>query len=123
MPPTMEFNLTPVNPNGRPRDEVRITSICALPYGDGRRIHLHVVLTPFQERPTLHVQVFGPSGRVAGSLSVIESDAHDIELTVHVRGEIEPGLHRVQAVLQFGEDPPQDTAETALEIAPPSSYY
>jgi len=123
MPPTMEFNLTPVNPNGRPRDEVRITSISALPYGDGRRVHLHIVLTPFQERPTLHVQVISPSGLVAGSLSVIESDALDLELTVHVRGEIEPGLHRVQAVLQFGEDPPQDAAETALEIAPPSSYY
>ena len=123
MPPTMEFNLTPVNPDGRPRDEVRITSITALPYGDARRIHLHILLTPFQQRPTLHVQVKSPSGRVAGSLSIIESDAHDIELTVHLRGEVEPGLHRVQAELQYGDDPPQDTAETTLEIAPPSSYY
>src|SRR3972149_2426462 len=123
MPPTMEFNLTPVNPNGRPRNEVRITSISALPYGDGRRIHLRVVLTPFQERPTLHVEVISPSGRVAGSLSVIVSEGHDIELTVHVRGEVEPGLTRGQAVLQSGEDPPQDTAETTLKIAPPSSYY
>jgi len=123
MPPTMEFNLTPANPNGRPRQEVRITSITALPYGDARRIHLHVVLTPFQERPTLHVQVISPSGRVAGSLSIIESDAHEVELTVHVRGKFEPGLHRVRAVLQYGQDPPQDTAETTLEIASPGSYY
>ncbi len=123
MPRTMEFNLTPVDPNGLPREEVRITSISALPYGDARRIHLHILLTPFQDRPTLHIQVISPSGRSAGSLSIIECDAHDMDLTVHMRGEVEPGTHRIQAVLQFGEDPPHDEAETTLEIPPPSAYY
>jgi hypothetical protein len=40
-----------------------------------------------------------------------------------MRGEIEPGTHRIQVVLQFGEDPPQDMAETTLEVASPSTYY
>ena len=123
MPPQMEFNLSPIDPQARPREQVRFTSLTALPYGDGRRIRLHLVLTPFQERPTVHIQVLGPSGSPSGSLSIIESDAHDVELTVHLRDPIEPGTHRIQAVLQYGDDPPQDAAETTLEIAPPSSYY
>jgi len=123
MPPQMEFNLSPTDPQARPREQVKFTSLTALPHGDGRRIRLHLVLTPFLERPTVHIQVLDPSGSPAGSLSIIESDAPDVELTVHLRDPIEPGTHRIQAVLQYGDDPPQDAAETTLEIASPSSYY
>ncbi len=123
MPPSMEFNLTPRDPEARPPHEVRITSIGARPYGDGRRILLHLQLTPFEERPSVHVEVTSPSGRLAGSVSIVESDSPEMELTVHLRGEIEPGLHRIQAFLQYGDQPAQDRAETSLEIEPPSSYY
>ncbi len=123
MLPSMEFNLTLHNPDARPPHEVRITSISARPYGDGRRILLHLQLTPFEERPSIHVEATAPSGRVAGSLSIIESDSPEMELTLHLHGEVEPGPHHIQAFLQYGDQPAQDHAETDLVIEPPSSYY
>jgi hypothetical protein len=123
MPRLMEFNLAPHNPDARPPGEVRITSISARPYGDGRRILLHVQLTPFEERPSVHVEATTPSGRIAGSLSIIESDSPELELTLHLRGEIEPGVHHIQAFLQYGDQPPQDHAETSVVVEPPSTYY
>ncbi len=119
----MEFNLTPHTPDARPSHEVRFTSIHARPYGDGRRILLNLQLTPFEERPSIHVEVTTPSGRLAGSLSIIESDSPEIELTVHLRGASEAGLYHIQAFLQYGDQPAQDRAETSLMIEPPSAYY
>jgi hypothetical protein len=74
----------------QPRDKTKIEKLAARPYPDGWRVRVNVDVTPFQERPSLEVQVITAAGKVIAQLSIIETMHHSMEFTVHVRGLSNP---------------------------------
>jgi hypothetical protein len=109
------------NDNLLPRDEVRIESVKATPYPDGRRIHVEVTITPFRERPNLEIAILNAQEKVVSTAIAIMS--FRLALTMHLRGVTDPtGSYAVRVHLYYEDAAtPQDTHTAALTIpeAPP----
>lgn len=106
----MEIPIFPISGPLHPRDEVRIEAVEVTPYPDRQRIHIHIVVTPFQERPNLLLAAHNEADRLVSELNVIETMHHDMEFTMHLRGVENPaGLYTMTVDLFYeSRQPPQD---------------
>ena len=104
----------------RPRSEVRIREVTAVPYPDGRRVRLAIQLTPFEERPNLEIEVLSASGEQVATMTLVESLQHELELTVHLRESRPEGEYRALVAVHYTGEPPVDTRDTSFAIRPPS---
>ena len=100
--------------------ETRITALHAEPYPDGRRVHVNVEMTPFQQRPHLEVNLFNADSDMVATVSVVEPMSWKIEFTLHIRGE-RSGPYRLEAKLFYPEGPAAEPYEITFEAAPPSA--
>ena len=94
----------------QPRDQVKIEALQITPYPDRFRVHVHIRVTPFQERPNLLLVAHDEQDRVVSELNIIETMHHDMEFTMHLRGVDEPaGVYTLTADLFYEtRKPPQD---------------
>jgi len=90
-----------------PPDEVRIRRVDVQVWPDGRKLKVSLELDPFQKKPSVELIVISPSEQQAASAEVIETMIRQIELNLHLRGEIEPGEHTLNVVLFYAEMPEQ----------------
>ncbi|MGQ9887018.1 MAG: hypothetical protein ACUVSX_00880 [Aggregatilineales bacterium] len=106
----MDIPLFPSNKTPRPRSEIRIERLEAIPYPDRVRVLIRLQVTPFQERPNLLLVVHDAQNRVVSELSIIETMHHDMEFTMHLRGLSDPaGAYTLTADLFYEtRNPPQD---------------
>jgi hypothetical protein len=106
--------------DGLPPEQVRIQALRAEPWPeDGRRVRVHLDVTPFQERPNIEVSIAGESGQEAANVTIIESiDAHMV-FTMHIRGNHPSGRFTLSASLAYPEigvvDQKSEVFETAVE--------
>jgi hypothetical protein len=111
------------NDNLLPRDEVRVESVKAAPYPDGKRVHVEITVTPFRERPNLEIAILDADGKIVSASSAIAIMSFRVALTMHLRGVTHPAGDYTVRVQLYYEDPaaPQDTRTAPLNIpqAPP----
>lgn len=90
--------------DGLPPQEVRIQALRAEPWSeDGRRVRIHLDVTPFLERPNIEVAIANERGEAVASVSIIESiDAH-MAFTMHLRGDPSNGKFTLSASLLYPE--------------------
>jgi hypothetical protein len=107
----MDIPIFPVSGETKPKSEIRIETLEITPYPDRFRVHIHLVVTPFQERPNLLLIAHDEQDQIVSELNVIETMHHDMEFTMHIRGKAEPaGLYTLTADLFYEtRNPPQDT--------------
>lgn len=103
-----------------PPEEVRIREFRAEAWPDSRRVRVYLEVDPFQKRPNADILITDKQDRKLASASIIESMDRKMEITMHLRGEVTPGEHRVKAVLFYTqaveeEDAPQDQTDMANE--------
>lgn len=79
-----------------PPREVRITEVTAQPAPDGRRVALHITLTPFLEYPNLEVTLFRPDGDEERSLTIVGTMERRLALTLHIKQPEPGGQYRAQ---------------------------
>jgi hypothetical protein len=99
-----------------PPEEVRIQSVSAEPYPDGRRVRVAVEMTPFQMRPWLELTLVDSQGDEIAAADVIEPLNYKIELTLHVRKADPSGLYTLAVRLYYPEQTDNDRKELAFEI-------
>lgn len=87
-----------------PPESVRLVDLRAEPYPDGRRVRVHLELTPFQKRPEIELELTDTDGNPCGSASLIEPMGWSVELTMHIRaaGAVRPPL-TLTAILLYDE--------------------
>lgn len=90
-----------------PPEEVRIRQLRAEVWPDGRRVRVFLEVDPFQKRPSVELTIQDSDGQMLASASIIESMTRQIELTMHLRGEIQPGWVQLSAVLFYLAPPPE----------------
>ena len=114
----MEIPIFPSDRAPKPRNEVRIEELVITPYPDRFRVHIHIIVTPFQERPNLLLVAHDDNDRIVSELNVIETMHHDMEFTMHLRGLDDPtGVYTLTADLFFEtRDPPHDQMIEAFTI-------
>ncbi len=72
-----------------PPEEVRIREFSASPYPDGRRVRIQLEVTPFLKRPSGEILLKNADGIVIASANIIETMTRKMELTLHLRSEVE----------------------------------
>jgi len=102
-----------------PPEEVRIREFRAEAWPDGRRVRVYLEVDPFQKRPNADLFITDRQDRKLASASIIESMDRKMEITMHLRGEVSPGEHRVKAVLFYTQaleaDEPQGQEDSPQE--------
>lgn len=94
----------------QPRDKVKIEALEITPYPDRFRVHIHIKVTPFEERPNLLLVAHDERDQIVSELNIIETMHHDMEFTMHLRNVEDPaGVYTFTADLFYEtRNPPQD---------------
>jgi hypothetical protein len=102
----------------KPKDQVKIEEVEVTPYPDRFRVHIHIRVTPFMERPNLLLVAHDDEDRVVSELNIIETMHPDMEFTMHIRNVHDPaGLYTLSADLFYEtRNPPQDRHIEAFSI-------
>jgi hypothetical protein len=80
---------------------VRFTDVGVRPYNDGRRVKLSFKMTPFQERPSVEATVTNGDGLAVATMNLIEAMETDFDFTLHLRGPVPSGKHRIELMLFY----------------------
>ena len=97
----MEITIRDSNSVPLPPDETRIVALRAEPWPDRRRVAVDVEITPFQQRPNLHISIQDTEGREVGSVGAMQIRQTKMSFTVHVRRPDTPGQYTVSAFLAY----------------------
>jgi hypothetical protein len=114
----MEIPLFPSDSAPQPKENVRIEELEITPYPDRFRVHIHIKVTPFLERPNLILVAHNDQDQIVSELNVIETMHHDMEFTMHIRNVTDPaGAYTLTADLFYEtRNPPQDRQIETFEI-------
>ena len=108
-----EDNLQRMTP-----EETRITSLSAEPYPDGYRLRVNIAVTPFQKRPYIEVTLNDANGDEVASSSIVEPLSWKLELTMHIRGELN-NPYTVEAKLFYPDGPSTEPLTFSFDVKPP----
>lgn len=111
----------------QPPELVKIESLSARVYPDGRRVRLDIKLTSFLERPNLELTITNAAGQAVAALAIVESMDSKFEMTAHLRGPQPRGVYTLRGELFYGGSPsesgspavaesPRQVAEVTFEI-------
>jgi hypothetical protein len=113
------FNIDP-DLKRLPPEETRIISLDAKPYEDGRRVHIYLELTPFQQPPYIEFNLTDSQGNDAGSASIIEPPRWKHELTMHIKySKQTTGEFQLTARLFYPEKEEQDKRVITFTLPDP----
>lgn len=98
------FNFQPFPPeDALPPEKVRFTELRVEPWPDGRRVRVHVGITPFQQRPYLNARLLNAEEQEIASATVVETMENKLVFTMHIRGKQINGQFTLLASLSYPE--------------------
>jgi hypothetical protein len=114
----MEITFHDANEAPQAPSDTRIIVLSAEPWPDGHRVSVQVQLTPYQQRPNLHISICDAQGQEKASVGAVHIRQTQIAFTIHLRHLDTAGQYRVVAYVAYA-DPDLgivDQAETTFEI-------
>jgi len=96
-------HFNPLQPmaNGKPPSEVRVTSLRAEPWPDGRRIRVLVTVTPFLERPDVTAFIYDEAGEEVSTINIVETMDVRMAFTMHIRSPQVSGRYTLSVALSY----------------------
>jgi len=88
-------------PDARPPEDVRFTELRVEPWPDGKKVRVHVSLTPFQQNPNLDALITDSANREAAHASIIEIADPRFVFTLHIRAQSVNGVYTLTANLSY----------------------
>jgi hypothetical protein len=101
-----------------PPSEVRFTELRVEPWPDGRRVRVHITLTPFQENPSLEAVLSSADHQHLASASIIETIENRMVFTMHLRPAVAGVLYHLTAVILYPDLGVVDERSTSFEVHP-----
>ena len=114
----MEFFFSEDNLNRMTPEETNITTLSAMPYPDGYRVHVKIEMTPFQKRPHIDVLLKDADREEVASTTIVEPLNWKIEFTMHIRGELN-NPYTIEARLYYPDGPSQEPQTFDFDVKPP----
>ena len=99
-----------------PPDEIAFREFVVEPLADGRRVRLSLSVTPFQQRPSIEVEILDPGQQQVSLTSIVEATEASMSLTMHLRGEARTGEYTALARLYYPPHPPVDQVRAAFML-------
>ena len=89
------------DPDARAPSDVRFTELRVEPWPDGRRVRVHVSLTPFQTNPNLDAVINNNVSEEVAHSSIIEIADVRFVFTMHIRSQNVKGQFTLVARLSY----------------------
>lgn len=89
------------DPLAQSPQDVKIKQLGLYIYPDGRRVAVGFELTPFIERPCIEIRITNQNGESAGSMNVIETNAPNFSLTMHLRDKMPTSHYQLTATIYY----------------------
>lgn len=86
-----------------PPVDVRFLDLHVEPWGDNRRIRVHIRLTPFQKPPDLVTTLVDATGMEAASALIVENIDFDLVFTLHIRLPDAREPFELTSQIQYGD--------------------
>lgn len=112
----MEFFFPEDNLQRTPPEETKIISLNAEPYGDGRRVHVDIEMSPFATRPHLEFNLTDSEGQEISTASFVEPMNWKLEFTLHVRVKPADGPLDLEARLFYPDGPEAEPVTIRFEL-------
>lgn len=97
------FNPSEQAEDALPPEQVRFLDLHAEPWPDGRRVRVHVTLTPFRQPPNLEASIFTLQGLEVSHVSIIENVDDRFVITMHLRDRDPQSEYRLEALVSYPE--------------------
>jgi hypothetical protein len=91
--------------DGLPPDQVRFIEVRIEPWpDDGRKVRVHLQITPFLERPNIEVTIKDPQEEEVASIYIVETIEDRMVFTMHLRSpEMIHGKYTLSASMSYQE--------------------
>ena len=109
--PPIEFELEPQSP-----ENIRIRNVKLELYPDRRRVKVGIRLTPFIDPPNIDINVQDASENLVANATIIGASEPELDLTLHLRGEVGVGEYTFHLTLGYQENESIDRSELTLQI-------
>jgi len=83
--------------------DVRFEDVHVEPWPDGRRVRIHIQITPFKTYPNLDAIISNEDGRESTRASIIETAEDRLVFTMHIRGSRIEGKYKLETTLSYPE--------------------
>ena len=103
----MEIFFQDPNEIPLPPEAVRLVDLRADPQPGGKRLKVHLEITPFQKRPSAELTLTDPAGEQVAQASILETMARKLELNLHLRYASPAGKYTLTATLYYQTPPSQ----------------
>jgi len=104
----LDLNIVDPSEIPVPPEDVRIRRLVITPVGDGGRLKVEIDLTPFQQRPTLHLTIRDSRGEEVASTSIIEAMSPKMSFTLHLRRPDPGGVYQAECLVRYIDGPNVD---------------
>jgi len=99
-----------------PPDQVSFRSVEVEPYPDAQRLLVRLSVTPFQERPTIDLEVLDEQGDRVAASSIVEATEAAMSLTLHLQHSAPDVQFTLVARLLYEEHGEVDRGEAQFVI-------
>ncbi len=100
LPPEFQFFFDDPNDPKRPPDEVEVRELRAEVLSH-HRVRVYLVLSPYEQRPHIEIDILNPAGHSVGHLSIVEPLNPRMDFVLYLREEAPQGRYRVVASVQY----------------------
>lgn len=114
-----DFSFDEPLKNALPPEAVRFVDASVEPWPDGRRVRVHISITPFKQRPSLEAAIETTAGEEVASTSIIETMTPRLVFTMHIRRQEVTGEYLLTARLTYPEIDSVDRVSVPFKIEPP----
>ncbi len=97
------FNPFQQDENALSPENVRILDLHVEPWLDGKRVRVHITLTPFQQPPDLELSILNDQEQEVSHVTVVENIDDKLVLTMHLRVPEPQGDYVLKAIVSYKE--------------------
>ena len=97
-------------------ENVRFREVRLKLYPDGRRVKVGVQITPFITPPNIEINVYDQSEIGVASASIIGPSGPNLEITLHLRGELAAREYEFHLTLGYQENEIVDQKVVMLQL-------
>jgi hypothetical protein len=100
-----------------PLDEVRFVEVHVEPWPDGRRLRVHITLTPFTTPPNLQATLLNEQDEEIASANIIETVVERLVFTMHIPAQAVGSQYKLAADLMYPDLGVVDHRMVTFEIS------
>lgn len=106
--------------DGLPPEKVRFIELRTEPWpNQARRVRVHLEITPFLERPNIHITISRPDRREVSSIHMIEMIESRMVFTMHLKDDQGTGPYSLNARLYYSEIDTVDEMAVSFDLPEP----